>query len=81
MERSRAAVTLRSNMLTPKDLLEAELSIIHYCQQQRFCDEISPLSSGKETVDRQSSIHKLDPIWEDRLLRVGWRLSKGAMPL
>lgn len=81
MEGSRTAITPMSNILTPKDLLEAELSIIHYCQQQRFGDEISSLSSGKGTVNRQSSIYELDPILESGLLRVGGRLSKGAMPL
>ncbi len=81
VEGQRATVTSRSNILTPKDLLEAELVIIRYCQQQRFEDEISSLLSEKGTVSRQSSIYRLDPISEDGMLRVGERLSKGAMPL
>lgn len=76
----RAAVTLRSNILTPRDLLEAELAIVRYCQQYRFAGEISSLLSEKGTVNRQSSIYRLDPILEDGLLRIGGRLSKGAMP-
>lgn len=71
----------KGSILTPNDLLEAELAIIRYCQQQRFVDEISSLLSEKRTVSKQSSICKLDPTLEDGLLRVGGRLSKGAMPL
>ncbi|XP_030596228.1 uncharacterized protein LOC115787620 [Archocentrus centrarchus] len=76
----KATVTSKVKTLTLKDLLEAELVIICYCQQQRFGDEISSLSN-KGTVSRQSSIYRLDPILEDGMLRVGGRLSKGAMPL
>lgn len=68
-------------ILMLKDLLEAELAIIRYCQHQRLVDEISSLLSEKRTVSKQSSIYKLDPTLEDGLLRVGGRLSKGAMPL
>lgn len=76
----RATVKQQSSVLTPKDLEEAELAVIGYCQQQRFATEISSLLSEKRTVSRQSSIYKLDPILENGLLRVGGRLSKGAMP-
>lgn len=79
VKRSKTAIKHR-NILMPNDLVEAELAIIRYCQQQRFQDEISSLLSER-TVSRQSSIYKLDPILEDGLLRVGGRLSKGAMPL
>lgn len=54
----------KGSILTPKDLLEAESSIICYCQQQRFVDEISSLLSEKRTVSKQSSIYKLDPTWK-----------------
>ena len=76
----KATVKLRSSSLTPKDLEKAELAIIGYCQQQRFATEISSLLSEKGIVSKQSCIYKLDPILENGLLRVGGRLSKGAMP-
>lgn len=76
----RAAVKQHSCVLTPQDLEEAELAVVRYCQQQRFATEISSLMSDKYTVSRQSSIYKLDPTLENGLIRVGGRLSKGAMP-
>lgn len=39
--------------LSAKDLREAELAIIQYCQQRRFREEIAALSSGQATVSRQ----------------------------
>lgn len=65
--RKKATVKQRSSVLTPKDLEEAELAIIGYCQQQRFATEVPTLLSEKGTVSRQSSIYKLDPILEDGL--------------
>ena len=76
----RAAVASRSFILTLDDLLGAELAVIRYCQRQRFGEEISALFSWKAIVSRQSSIHRLDPVLQDGLLRVGGRLSRGAMP-
>lgn len=55
-------------------ILEAELAIIQYCQQQRFGEET--LSSGKTT----SIIYKLDLYLDDRLLKVGGWLTKGSLP-
>ncbi len=81
VERQKAKLTQGRSVLMPNDLLEAESAIIRYCQRQRFQDEISSLMSERRTVSRQSSIYKLDPVLEDGLLRVGGRLSKGAMPL
>lgn len=66
--------------LTVDELSQAEVAIIRYCQQLRFQEEITALSSPRSTVSRHSSIYKLDPVLEDGLLRVGGRLSKGAMP-
>lgn len=60
--------------------MEAEVAIICYSQRQRFSEKIYALSSRKATVSRQSSIYRLDPILEDKLLRVGGKLSKGVMP-
>ena len=81
VKRLKPKVNPESHILTPKDLLEAELAIIHYGQQHRFKDESTSLTSETETVSRYSFIYKLDLILEDGLLRVGGRLSKGAMPL
>ena len=76
----KAKVTSGSCILTVDELSEAEMAIIRYCQQLRFSEEIAALTSCKATVSRQSSIYRLDPVLNDGLLRVGGRLSKGAMP-
>lgn len=69
----------RGQDLTPDDLSDAEMSILHFVQRERFPDEISALLSGRE-VKQESPISKLDPVLEHGLLRVGGRLSKAAMP-
>lgn len=51
----------KGQTLSMEDLVEAELAIIQYCQQQRFAGEIAALGSGKDTVSKQSSIYKWDP--------------------
>lgn len=51
-----------------------------YCQQKKFSEEISALSSGKVSVNQQSPIFRSDPFLDDGLLRVGGRLNKAAMP-
>ncbi|KAK0144648.1 hypothetical protein N1851_016990 [Merluccius polli] len=61
-------------------MLGAEGAIIRYCQRQRFGEEMSALSSGKVSVSRHSPIYRLNPCLEDGFLRVGGRLSRGAMP-
>lgn len=66
--------------LSAKDLQEAELAIIQYCQQQRFGEEIAALSSGETTVSRQSVIYRLDPYLDNGILRVGGRLTRGSLP-
>lgn len=60
--------------------MKIEVAIIRYCPQLRFQEEIAVLSSSRATVICYSSIYRLDPGLEDGLLRVGGRLSKGAMP-
>lgn len=79
-EGSRVTTMPKSLVLTLDDLLEAEKAIIRYSQQRKFSEEISALSSGKATVNLQSSIYRLDPFLDDGLLRVGGRLSKAAIP-
>ena len=65
----------KGHALSAKDLLEAELAIIQYCQQQRFGEEIAALSFGKATVSRHSVLYRLDPYLVNGLLRVGGRLT------
>lgn len=72
--------TPRDSILTVKDLVAAETAVVIYCQQQQFQEEIAALSSMKATVSRQSPLYRLDPVLVDGVLRVGGRLSKGAMP-
>lgn len=38
------------------------------------------MSALKVSVSRHSPIYRLDPVLEDGFLRVGGRLSRGAMP-
>lgn len=66
VKRLKPKVNPESHILTPKDLLEAELAIIRYGQQHRFKDK-----SETGTVSRHSSIYKLDLILEDGLLSIG----------
>ncbi len=70
----------RGRALSAKELFEAELAIIQYCQQQRFAEEIAALSSGKTTVSKHSVLYRLDPYLDNGLLRVGGRLAKGSLP-
>lgn len=62
--------TTGGQTLSAKDLIEAELAIICYCQQQGFPEEIAALSSGKDIVSKQSAIYKLGPWLDNGLLRV-----------
>lgn len=54
----------KGSILVPKDLLEAELAIIRYCQQQRFVDEISSLLSEKRTVSNKVPSTSLTQVWK-----------------
>lgn len=65
--------------LTLEELKTAEMEIVRFCQRKRFPEEFSCLQKG-ENVKRNSHIHKLNPILEDGILRVGGRLSRSAMP-
>ncbi|KAK2920579.1 hypothetical protein Q8A73_000064 [Channa argus] len=69
----------RKKNLTVDELKEAEVDIIRHCQRKSFPDEISSLLKG-EAVKRSSHIHRLNPVLQDGILRVGGRLSKAAMP-
>ncbi len=72
--------TTGGQTLLAEDLMEADMAIICYCQQQRFPEEIAALSSGKDTVSKQSAIYKLDPRLDNGLLRAVWQLTQGSLP-
>lgn len=79
-EMKRVRKTLGGQSVAADDLLEAEVSVIKYAQQQRSKEEIDTLLSGRSSVRKRSAVYKLDPCLKDGLLRVGWRLSKAALP-
>lgn len=49
-ERQQVKSVPRSSILTLDKLLKAQVSIIRFCQRQRFSEEISALSSKRATV-------------------------------
>ncbi len=61
--------------LTVKDLDQAELAIIKFCQGKRFPEELTSLAKG-QPVKRSSHLHKLCPQLQDGVLRGGGRLSR-----
>lgn len=65
--------------LSVKELKEAELKIIKFCQRKRFPEDYSSLQKGR-SVKRTSHIYKINPVLEDGVLRVGGRFSRAAMP-
>lgn len=78
MKRFRA--TMGGHVLFPEDIDAAESVIIQYCQMDKYSDEITALKKGTSAVKKSSHIYKLDPVLKQGILRVGGRLSKGAMP-
>ncbi len=76
----QAKTSFGGQCLSTDDLFEAEKSIIKFCQWESFSMEISALKSGKSEVRKDSAIHKLSPILEHGLLRIGGRLCRAAMP-
>lgn len=71
--------TMESSPLSLEDLAKAEVELIHFSQLQGYTDEIKALQ--KDTpVKKNSQIYKLDPILQGRILRVGGRLTKAAIP-
>lgn len=65
--------------LTVTELADAERIILQRCQSQSFQEEIT-LLKGSKNVKINSSIRKLDPHFDNGLLRVGGRMSKVCMP-
>lgn len=71
--------SLKPTYLTVDDLRQAELDIIHHCQQRKFQEDISTLQR-KETVKKSSRFYRLNPQLQEGILRVGGRLSRASMP-
>ena len=78
-EMKRVKRTMTAHTLTSVDLEKAEEAIVRYCQQQCFAEELRTLKVGG-CVKRTSPLHKLDPVLEKSVLRVGGRLNKMALP-
>lgn len=66
--------------LSVENFREAEKSITRFEQKCYFSQELALLEHGRQ-VEASSSICKLDPIVDERMLRVGGRISKLAMPI
>ena len=64
--------------ITCADMKKAEIAIIRYVQMDSFTQDITDLASKKGVVGKKSPIYRLDPFIDpqDRLLRVGGRISK-----
>ena len=78
-------VTCKKNLekiktLTVEDLSKAEMELVKYSQRQTYTEEIQALQPGGSCVKRNSPIFKLDPYFQDGVLRVGGRLNRSAMP-
>lgn len=70
---------LDKGSLSLKELMQAEVEIIKFCQRRSFQEELAALRMGS-MVKRSSHLHKLSPVLQDGVLRVGGRLSRSAMP-
>ncbi|XP_049323488.1 uncharacterized protein LOC125783001 [Astyanax mexicanus] len=80
LEVKRIKAALGPQSLSSEDLTEAENAVIRFSQFEKFANEIVALSSGKYEVRKDSTIHRLNPVLEHELLRVGGRLCNAAMP-
>ena len=66
--------------LTPADIKHAEEALIAFVQRQAFSEEIHDLCCGEEKrVKKSSKLAKLDPIFDNGLLKVGGRLGKSDL--
>ncbi|KAK7879138.1 hypothetical protein WMY93_034081, partial [Mugilogobius chulae] len=70
---------IKGEDLTCADLDGAESAIVKYIQMQYFKDDIMMLKE-QHRVKRSSPLHKLNPVLQDGVMRVGGRLSRSAMP-
>lgn len=67
--------TVVHRSLTVKDLDQAELAVIKFCQGKRFPEELICLGKG-QPVKKSCHLHKLCPQLQDGILRVGGRLNR-----
>ena len=65
--------------LSVEELEKAEMIVIKGLQAQTFLQERTHLSENV-TLPKSSSLHQLDPIVQDSLIRVGGRLKHASMP-
>lgn len=70
---------MQKKTLTLEQLMAAEREIIQHSQGQWFPDEVKALRCNL-AIKRHSQLYKLDPSWQDGILRVGGQLEKSAMP-
>ena len=68
---------LSGQSVTVEDVSKAETEIVRFSQRERFPMEVANLEKGK-AVKSNSDISKLDPVFENGLLKVGGRLSKAV---
>ncbi len=71
--------TLSGQHLSTKDLGRAEKAVVAFTQRQAFPNEMAKLKTPPNYVQRKSTIYKLDPSFQNGLLRVGGRLSNARM--
>lgn len=70
------------NPISTEEMMKAEHEIVKYIQMKSFKEEFDSIRQRKQqpskkgTSKRNSSIHKLDPILDNGLLRVGGRLRR-----
>lgn len=72
-------MTMAKEAQTIKDLQNAETDIICFIQGQSFHNELYILNGG-EHLKRISSILKLDPVFDNGILRIEGHVCKSAMP-
>lgn len=70
----------KGQRLTVEELAHAERAVIIYSQRTSFPAEMTTLETKSSSVQKKSSLYRLDPMLDDGLLRVGGRLHKLAMP-
>ena len=67
------------HLLSVEDMQVDKNAIIQFCQSTDYKEEMESLRKGM-SVKKSSHIHKLTPVLQDELIRVGGRLVKSAFP-
>ncbi|XP_041470151.1 uncharacterized protein LOC121419759 [Lytechinus variegatus] len=85
--KSRNSVPGKCSSLKPEDLKCAEKAIFQHVQHESFPEELKLLKEidgipeGRERVVKKGSkLAKMDPVFQDGLLRVGGRLRRAQIP-